>query len=327
MSNRSSPKISIIVPVYNVASFVEESLNSIRAQTFDDIEIIVVNDASTDGSGDICVKISQTDKRIVLIDHQENFGLSAARNTALDIARGDYIGFVDSDDIAEPEMYETLYHAAVDVAADIVVGGYSNIDEKGKIGSSFPLGDHRMLLTGTDKILFNISSANNCVWNKLYKKEVLRFPVGKTFEDIYIMHTLFDRAERVYLIPNVIYQYRIRQTGITLRPFVASNMDIVEAYIQRYQYILEKYPENDQLVRFAGKSLFNNFLYCVGRAVKENKLKTYEKEIKQMIDSVRQIDWRNFHLNCKTENALALIMQDVRLYAFAWKSQSGVKNK
>lgn len=132
MNNRTNPLISVIVPVYNVAPYVEACLNSIVCQFYKNIEILVVDDASTDGSYDICKKFAVADKRIQLIQHSENSGISAARNTALKIAKGDYISFIDSDDTIEKDMYTTMCSAAQKTGVDIVVCGYHCMDENGK---------------------------------------------------------------------------------------------------------------------------------------------------------------------------------------------------
>ena len=112
------PKISIIVPVYNVENYVSKCLDSIINQSYKNLEIIIINDGSTDKSGEICEYYSAKDDRMVLI-HQKNQGVSMARNNALDIAAGDYIGFIDSDDWIAPDMYSTLYKNAIEYDADI----------------------------------------------------------------------------------------------------------------------------------------------------------------------------------------------------------------
>ena len=295
MNNRTDPLISVIVPVYNVAPYVEACLSSIVSQSYDNLEILVVDDASTDGSYDICQKYYKSDSRVRLMHHNKNLGLSAARNTALEVAKGDYI-----------------------------VCGYYYIDENGKITSSSSLREINITLRGIEKIKYNISTSNNCVWNKLYKRsvfETVRFPLGKTFEDIFIMHRLFDNANQVYLIPERLYNYRQRKTGITLRPFSNTNLDIVEAYLERYTYITSEYPDSDILIKDAGRHLVDNFLYCFMRAFEENKMEMYSNELKSAADLIRNIDRSKFELPPETENTVSLILKDFRLYILAMKLQ------
>ncbi len=322
MNERQPPLLSVIVPVYNVAPYVEACLNSIVCQTYENLEILVVDDASTDGSYDICKRLAAIDNRITLIRHSENYGLSAARNTAMKMAHGEYLCFVDSDDTTEKNMYSTICSAALKTNADIVVCGYNNIDESGKtINSCFP-SEKCIRMKGIDKIKYNISTSDNCVWNKFYKRKMFDdviFPVGKTFEDIFIMYKLFDEANEIYLIPDRLYNYRIRNTGITLRPFTNTNLDIVEAYLERYNYITLKYPGSEILIREAGRHLIDNFLYCFMRAFKEDKIEKYERELKRSADSIRNIDRSQFDLSAEKENTVNLILKDFRLYILAMK--------
>jgi len=322
MNNRTNPLISVIVPVYNVAPYVEACLKSIVCQSYKNIEILVVDDASTDGSYDICKKFAVTDKRIQLIQHSENSGISAARNTALKIAKGDYISFIDSDDTIEKNMYTTMCSIIQKTGVDIVVCGYHCMDENGKITRHCSPSETCILLRGIEKIKYNISTSDNCVWNKLYKRSMLdnvRFPFGKTFEDIFIMHKLFDDAHEIYMIPERLYNYRHRTTGITLRPFSNTNLDIVEAYLERYKYILSEYPDSKILLKAAGQHLIDNFLYCFMRAFTENKMEVYANELKQTADSIRNIDRSKFDLSPETENTVNLILKDFRLYILAMK--------
>ena len=122
------PELSIIVPVYKVEKYLPKCLDSILAQTFTDFELILIDDGSPDRCGDICDEYAAKDDRLIVI-HQENKGVSAARNAGLDIARGEYIGFVDSDDWIEPEMYETMLATAKESEAEIVACGANHSDE------------------------------------------------------------------------------------------------------------------------------------------------------------------------------------------------------
>ncbi len=324
MNNRTIPLISVIVPVYNVEAYVEACLKSIVCQSYKNLEILIVDDASTDGSYAICQQFAAGDNRIQLLQHSENLGLSAARNTALNVAKGDYIAFVDSDDTIEPNMYSILCSAAQRTEADITVCGYHYMDECGKITQSCLITEKNDLLHGIQKIEYNISTSDNCVWNKLYKRAVfdhVRFPLGKTFEDIFIMHKLFDDAHEIYMIPEVLYNYRQRYSGITLRPFSNTNLDIVEAYLERYMYISSRYPASKTLIRNAGRYLIDNFLYCFMRAYKENKMEIYTDELRRTADSIRDIDRGKFNLSLKKENTVNLILTDFRLYMMAIKLQ------
>ena len=126
------PKVSVIIPVYNVEQYVEKSIQSVLNQSMKDIEIILVNDGSTDKSGEICDRYGQKEERIIVI-HKENGGLSSARNVGVKAASGDYIGFIDSDDYIESVMYETLYQMAERDSADVAVCGVYDVYKNGKV--------------------------------------------------------------------------------------------------------------------------------------------------------------------------------------------------
>ena len=208
-------KVSVIVPVYNVEKYLDRCLNSLIAQSYSNIEIIIVNDGSTDGSKEVCEKYSGIDPRIKLLS-QHNQGLSQARNTAMKHMKGDYIVFVDSDDYVENTYIEDLYNALVKDNADISVCGFYNQFNDKTIESRT---ESRILnKTEAVRLLVEDIGMPSYVWNKLYKRELwegILFPVGKKFEDIYVMHKVFLRAQVVSVIDKPLYHYMRRGDSIT----------------------------------------------------------------------------------------------------------------
>lgn len=218
-------KITVIVPVYNVESYLRKCLDSIIAQTYKNIEIVVVNDGSTDASGEICKEFSEMDHRIIYIE-QENAGLSAARNTGLENMSGDYVTFVDSDDWIELDYVETLYKKITQYQADIAVGNYYSFNESEGMFYFHILGDSYY-----EKVYDNISIFENLyesqemknfalisAWGKLYKArlfEQLRFDVGKLGEDGYLNQKIYLLAEKIVYIHKGIYSYRIRNNSLS----------------------------------------------------------------------------------------------------------------
>lgn len=321
----NSPKISIVVPVYNVEPYLAKCINSIVAQTYQNIEILIVNDGSEDGGWVICERAAANDDRIRLFQHDCNKGLSAARNTAIDYATGDYIGFVDSDDFISPYMYERLIKAITKNDSDIAVCGYNVVNEGGKIISKSIPEKQYSDLSGDEKINYIISTSDNCTWNKLYRANVFasqRFPEGKTFEDIHIMHEVFDKAKQVCIIPDLLYYYLVRASGITLRPFRESNFDIVDAYIKRLQYVIEKYPDRKELMDQAGRYLVDNFVYCINRSYKENMIDECNVKIFQLIQEIRLFDWDTINLRYDQKNTLRIILSNLDVYKFALKRKN-----
>lgn len=205
--------ISVIVPVYKVEEYLCECLDSIINQTYKNLEIILVDDGSPDNCGKICDDYALKDSRIKVI-HQQNGGLSAARNAGLDIAAGDYIGFVDSDDYIDLNMYEELYNSLKANDADIAVCG---VKQFGNRSNSFVYGNGYM--NGTDllkSILKEEVQSGFC--NKLFKNDLfneIRFPVGQFYEDLQIFYLVAEKVKCVGFTDNTFYYYRSRNNSIT----------------------------------------------------------------------------------------------------------------
>lgn len=210
--------ISIIIPVYNVESYLEKCLISVCHQTYVNLQIIIVDDGSTDKSGEICDRFSKKDSRIVVI-HKTNGGLADARNVGLSIAAGDYIGFVDSDDWIELNMFEKLHSFAISYDLDIVAARFITENEKG--GNEFFTKEFQ-LLSNLDMLKLVVSHGGEnlvtvSVWDRLYKKDVIKglfFPKGKCYEDVSFTTEAFLNSFHCGLYDNGLYHYRIRNDGI-----------------------------------------------------------------------------------------------------------------
>ena len=218
-------KITVIVPVYNVEHYLDKCLDSVIKQTYKNLEIIVVNDGSTDNSGTICQEYAQKDDRIVYIE-KENGGLSDARNAGLDRMTGSYVSFVDSDDWIELDYVETLYKKIIEYQADIAVGNYYSFNESKGVFYFHVLGDSYY-----EKVYDNVSIFENLyesqemkgfalisAWGKLYKAglfEQLRFDIGKLGEDGYLNQKIYLLSEKVIYVNRGIYSYRVRKNSLS----------------------------------------------------------------------------------------------------------------
>ena len=201
--------ISIIVPVYNVEGYIEKCAESIMAQTYKNLEIILVNDGSTDSSGELCDRYASMDDRIKVI-HQANAGLSCARNNALDIATGEYIGFVDSDDFIDPDMYKTLYEKAVESGSDIVECNLHHTFKKYE--------DTEVGVKYVNK-KYLLCMGRSVVWNKIYRQELIRkagarFPPGLYYEDLEFFAMLIPYVDKYEYVDIVAYHYVQRAVSI-----------------------------------------------------------------------------------------------------------------
>ena len=218
-------KITVIVPVYNVENYLNKCLDSILKQTYQNLEIIVVNDGSTDNSGGICQEYAQKDSRIIYIE-KENGGLSDARNAGLDRMTGSYVTFVDSDDWIEQDYVEVLYNKLTEYQADVSVGNYYSYNEDEGMYYFHINGDSYY-----EKVFDNVSIFENMyesqemksfalisAWGKLYKASLfdyIRFDKGKLGEDGYMNQKLYLLAQKVIYINQGLYAYRQRSGSIT----------------------------------------------------------------------------------------------------------------
>lgn len=236
----NQPLISIVVPVYKVEKYLRKCVESILAQTYTKIEVILVDDGSADNSPAICDEYACKDSRVKVI-HKKNSGVSDARNEGLNVARGDYIGFVDSDDWIEPRMYEVLLDKIRSSDADVAVCDYAMrniVDDNVKYAMPGELKDK--CLNKTELIREAMQPYGGffaVVWNKLYRKSVLkdiRFPSGKHVEDEFILHHVIIASEKTVCISDVLYNYLLRDDSFMHQKFSAGYMDYGYALLDRY---------------------------------------------------------------------------------------------
>lgn len=216
------PKITVIVPIYNVEKYLSQCINSIVNQTYNNLEIILVDDGSPDNCPQLCDAFEKEDARIKVI-HKGNGGLSSARNAGLEIATGDYITFVDSDDWLELNMYEVLYTNLIKEDAD--VSACANIGEFGKEGTMFKQERLQNITVYTElremyKHLLPTSQPTLLfmVWNKLFKRDIvgdIRFQIGQIYEDMYFEREVLKRCKKIVYSDYVGYHYRIGRGGST----------------------------------------------------------------------------------------------------------------
>lgn len=255
--------ISIIVPVYNVEKYVERCIRSILAQTFEDFELILVDDGSTDRSGEICDTYGQQDTRIYVL-HQKNRGLSGARNAGLEIASGEYLTYIDSDDWVGETYLEELYNNAVKHNASVSICCYAvewenNSHSRKKIKE---WNQTVQTLSGREaakKIVAENDRKMITAWGKLYRKELkplLIYPLGKTHEDEFVTYRVLYESERVALSEKPLYFYLQREASIMSRGYSEKRLDKVTALKEGIEYFRIK--EDEELERSAQKRYLLN---------------------------------------------------------------------
>lgn len=239
-----NPLISVIVPIYKVEQYLDKCITSIVNQTYKNLEIILVDDGSPDNCPTICDKWKEQDNRIVVI-HKENGGLSDARNAGLDICKGDYIAFVDSDDYIHEKMYETLIKVLLEKNCDIVQCDFLRVTEDQHLNNESL--QYMIKEYNTKEALYSLINENplkQVVWNKLYRRyifDTLRFEAGKLNEDDFFTYQAFDKCKKVCSINTFLYYYLVRNTSIMGEEFNIRRLDGLEARMNRYNFLKEKY--------------------------------------------------------------------------------------
>lgn len=253
-------KISIVVPVYNTALYLDRCIESLVNQSYKDIEIILVNDGSTDNSRQICAAWAEKDSRIKYIS-QENGGLSAARNTGIESSTGEWLCFVDSDDCVSPFYAENLLKMATENNVKIAVCGYRLTDESTPVEMiGVPLALHHTELLDPQQYFERLYTDKEIVyvaaWNKIYHHSIfcsLRFEDGKLHEDEGIIHRTIGQCEKIAVNYEPLYFYAVRQGSIMKTSgFRPANMDVLEFWAERMDYFRTKGWDN--LVYFTMKN-------------------------------------------------------------------------
>lgn len=244
------PLVSIIVPVYGVEAYLCDCVESILYQTYSNFEVILVDDGSPDGCPHICDEYAARDGRVRVV-HKRNGGLSDARNAGLDAARGTWVGFVDSDDAVDPHMFERLLACAKTENAQIAVCNFGEFkDAHEGVLRERGIREH-VSLSGREAcvLLMHDDELQNYAWNKLFRTSLwdgIRFPVGQKYEDVNTIYKLFETAQRVVLIPEVLYRYRLRDDSIVGSRSLSGEFDCVKANLERCEDVLPRIPEAAQ---------------------------------------------------------------------------------
>ncbi|MDD3341521.1 MAG: glycosyltransferase family 2 protein [Bacilli bacterium] len=252
--------ITVVIPVYKVEKYISKCVNSIVNQTYKKLEIILVDDGSPDTCGNICDDFSKKDDRIVVV-HKKNGGLSDARNCGLEIAKGKYICFVDSDDYIDEKYISILYTNLLKTKADISIIGYQfyyeNHEERIK---SIPV--NKPIIIDSEKAisyLFRDNKIGNYAWNKMYKIELfenIRYPKGKKMEDLGTTYKLFDKCTKIVFSNIELYYYLQRNDSILHSADTKLCNDKFQLSYDRYEFILNHYPNMKESKKF----MFENAL-------------------------------------------------------------------
>lgn len=241
----SNELISVVIPVFNVEKYLTRCLDSVAGQTLADLEIILVDDGSTDQSGEICDHYAKKDSRIQVI-HKENGGVSTARNAALDRCTGAYIGFVDSDDYIEPEYFEKLLHAITESESDIAVAGFASNNGlkivQSKVSSRLLDSNHAVY-----EDYLSSPQINHIIYNKLYRASLLsdhRFPENiKRNEDVWFTASILTRVSRAVFVPDCYYTICFRENSLERSKFNEKDFCLLKVTELRQNLIRKQYGD------------------------------------------------------------------------------------
>lgn len=250
--------ISVIVPVYNTQEYLKRCVDSILGQSYSNIEIILVNDGSTDNSGRICDEFAQNDSRIKVI-HKQNGGLSDARNAGIAVAKGKRICFVDSDDMISSRFVEILNNLAEESGSPIVQCGMQRFSKVSDISYEESAKDFK--IENGRLVVNQMNTLDIVAWNKLYEIRLfddIKFPKGRIHEDLATTYKLFDLAGQVCKTENKLYYYYTNQNGITGSKIKNNKLDLLYIYLEQYEYFKNK-PQYKNACLAAANNLASSF--------------------------------------------------------------------
>lgn len=284
--------ISVIVPVYNVEKLLPKCLDSILAQTHENLEIILVDDGTKDRGGLICDEYAARDSRIKVI-HKENGGLSSARNAGLDIARGEYIGFVDSDDWIEPQMYETMLALAEKHGVKLVCAGRWDVSERTGEKTKGLCPEKEEVVSGEELAgrIFLWQNLDSAAWDKLYHRslwQTQRYPLGRINEDIPVTYRVALEAGKAAMCPHPFYNYFHRAGSITTAKAVTDkSFHFPQNAAQVYDHICREYPSLKPQAAYLRVRSLAHILLMLDQGAPESREK-YAREVSEARKELRK---------------------------------------
>lgn len=313
-------KLSIIVPVYKVEQYLDKCVESICAQSFTDFELILVDDGSPDRCGQMCEDWTKKDSRVKVL-HKQNGGLSDARNAGVEIAQGDYIGFVDSDDYIKPDMYEVLVNNLEQHDADISMCGYADIYADGVRKDN---NDRTTYVWNQEETIHQVLLGKLLsvhAVTKLYKRECfreVRYPVGKVSEDAYVIMDILDQVHKAVFTPYAAYYYVHRGESINTGKYIKKDLTRIEAHDKNYHYICKAFPQYQKLAyeRYLGAVAF------VGSKMAMSGIREDDPDCKNVFSILRRNVMkilRGEYFSTKRKMALVVMMVSKRIYAIAFR--------
>ena len=285
--------ISVIIPVYNIEKLLSKCIESVISQTYSNIEIILIDDGSTDSSGNICDEYLSKDSRIKVF-HKKNGGLSSARNYGIKESTGNYLFFLDSDDFVDSNIIKKLYKNLIDTNSNISISNRINYYDNGKKYVRFYNGNDVKIFNKMESLeemnLYNYFDMSSC--GKIFEKKLfddILFPEEKLCEDYYIMYKIIDKCSSIVYVPDVYYYYYQRFGSISKNPRI--NWDFVNAAKEQCTFISAKYPQLElamcSAVCFANLTIYDIMIHNNGK-ITSDELRAIKKSVKGNLSSVKK---------------------------------------
>lgn len=280
--------LSIIIPVYNVIQQLNRCLDSVAAQTSNNFEIILVDDGSTDGSGEFCDLFQRNISKRCTVFHQKNGGLSRARNSGIDLATGEYLLFLDSDDYIHPQTVEYLLGLVQMKSPDIIEFGFCYTQDSDSMKWRNPWSSS-VSQWDRNELLCRLLGSNGSVpmtWSRLYHSKLfkdVRFPADRTHEDEFVTPIVCDNAASYLRTRAVLYAYVQREGSITNRPFSRSRLDALEAFHARFNYFHSKYG------RKYDSMTASSWLFCCKEILREGAASLTSVDIEEIRNTAEQM--------------------------------------
>ncbi len=324
--NISNPLVSVIIPVYNTKKYLRRCLNSVQGQTYQNLEIIIINDGSTDNSINICEEFRKKDERVVVVS-QVNKGLSAARNTGIDICHGDFITFVDSDDSIEKNYTKYLLELVSKGESDIAICAHEEVRRE-KVICNFGKGFLEKQYSTEECLqdMLNEKGFTLSSWGKLYDKKLfknIRFPEGKLHEDIGTTYKLIMNAKKISYGPEPKYIYYLHNNSITSSGFNKQKLDIITQTDEMCKEILRRFPKmTDTILARKIHSRFSVLRLMVNEKNIDEETRIEKKKITNFLKNHRVYIAKSPSIPKRTKVAMKALSLGEPVFKLSWKIYS-----
>ena len=320
MIQQNTPKVSIIVPIYNAEKYLRQCIDSVVVQTLRDIEIVIVDDVGSDGSMEIAREAAQKDGRIKIITHAKNGGTAAARNSGIKNSSAPYLMFLDNDDFYEAEMCEKMLCAIEESGADLACCGPNIIYEADNNMAEPDAAYFKIKFDGLNKINDEIIlNTDDCVWNKIFRRDILTeydicFPEGIKYEDMYFFKVYALRSRSIFFVQEKLYNYRRRAGSIMNQTYSGNSgfsIDHLRVAIEIYRY-LKKHDLLESRKHYMWDYFFSLLQYALCREAADSA----RHDIYNLAaDFIERENWKQlyFPMNIDMQHKLYLIKNKILL--------------